>query len=466
MRGKVLLFNNEHGRGKIIGEDGCTYFALYKNITGRKEKTLYRNEIVNFIPIKTDHKDERENDIAFEIEPCDITQSEIRIVSNPFTPDRPVNDSYYFAGRKAKIVEAVTCLENHKNILIEGERGIGKSSFANQVFYIASGDDSILDRYSITTESSYNYAPISIKLEENDDISEISEKIITEFVSRYGITPAFLVEHEIDLKFYKAKISANNDIEREHKITQVFIADLRKISDFINRKCGLFIFIDELETSKKTEGLASFIKNVSEYFVTERINILFVFSGIYSTSTRLFREHPSFLRLFTPIELGPFAPIESNELIDIYLYGRAKKINDIVKDNIAKIARGLPQYMQLIGYYCYQNDMDNYIKRDDLVNAVRYITSTIKKSEFQANHERIGYGANEEILKLLIKQSIFKDIKVDKVHDQLRNLDIREVVQAMEMLCEIGLLRKMAKGRYTLRDALFGQYLIDYYDDK
>ena len=462
MNGKVLFFNDYRGYGKIIGEDGKTYYANYRKILNRKDKTLYKDEMVKFDSFIIKDKKEDQNDAAINIEPIDCCKDEIVIIENPFTPDRPVNDPFLFAGRKAKIIEAITCLENKKSILIEGDRGIGKSSFCNQIVYIASGDQTILEKHSINVKNRYDYACVCVKMNENDDVMEISDKIISEFVIKFGLNAQFLVEHEIDLKVYKAKIAATSQEEREYKIIQLFTSDLLKIYNALNRKSGILIFIDELENIKNNVGLASFTKNVSEYFVTEHLNILFLYSGIYSSSTKLFREHPSFYRLFTPIELIVFSPIEANELIDLYLYGRAKKISDRVKDEITEVSRGMPQNIQLIGYYCYQVDQDDSITVSDLRNAIDYIIKQIKKVEFQNRHEKIGYSLNEQVLKIIITNSL-TDFRNEQLQKYFPESELAQISSSMGALCEIGLFMKYEKGSYYLKDALFFKYLIEYY---
>jgi MoxR-like ATPase len=56
-----------------------------------------------------------------------------RLKPNPFTPQEPVTDPNKFAGRGEAIRNAVDALFNNKNIIVTGERGIGKSSVAYQL---------------------------------------------------------------------------------------------------------------------------------------------------------------------------------------------------------------------------------------------------------------------------------------------------------------------------------------------
>jgi hypothetical protein len=82
---------------------------------------------------------------------------------------------------------------------------------------------------------------------------------------------------------------------------------------------------------------------------------------------------------------------------------QAKIVRPQTKTEMCRYARGFPVNLQLLGFYSYQLDKDSHIDDKDLNFAVDYIVDNIKRGEFLAKHESIGYGTPEKILKHIIK---------------------------------------------------------------
>ena len=75
-------------------------------------------------------------------------------IIDPFFPNRPVEDPNRFEGREEEIDEIVDSLfqsanENPTHTIITGERGIGKSSLLLQTKLLATGNNSIAEKFDI-----------------------------------------------------------------------------------------------------------------------------------------------------------------------------------------------------------------------------------------------------------------------------------------------------------------------------
>lgn len=152
--GQVIRFNEFRGWGFIRGEDGLDYFVHWSFIEGSGYKSLLTNEKVEFEPVKTYAGLQAHNVTYFR--PCE--RSKITLKPNPFTPQEPVIDPNKFAGRGEAIKNAVDALFNHKNIIITGERGIGKSSLAFQLAYLCEGEKTLFEKLEIeTNDFEFNY---------------------------------------------------------------------------------------------------------------------------------------------------------------------------------------------------------------------------------------------------------------------------------------------------------------------
>ena len=130
VKGRVKLYNMSGGWGIIIGEDEKEYFVHWSFIEGTGLKFLRPEEQVEFEPVLT-IKGLQAHNVTPPFREKKVRK--LTLKSIPFTPQDPVTDPNKFAGRGEAIKNAVDALFNNKNIIVTGERGIGKSSVAYQV---------------------------------------------------------------------------------------------------------------------------------------------------------------------------------------------------------------------------------------------------------------------------------------------------------------------------------------------
>lgn len=462
MKGIVSYFDEQKGMGTIIGNDGKKYFVHFSKIVGRKLKILYKNETVSFEVLSA--KDGGKHDRAINIRPVEIEDSDTyKIYRNPFDPNTPINDPQKFAGRKNDIRAAVTALANNNNILITGERGIGKSSFSNQMLYIGEGDNYLISKANIHLEDieHLDYASISIRTFKNAELRDIAGNIIREFTKKYDLDDKWATEHEIDLKIYKTKFKQTE--KGTDELVDIFNYDIIKIHDSLPNNNGLLILIDEIENISPDIGFPNFIKNLSEYFVSERKNINFILSGISCAITDMFVEHPSFHRLFVPISLRELSLIESYELLDIFMNSQKKKIHDDIKTRICKLSYGLPVNLQLLGFWSYQLDDDNLITKEDLNATIDYIIDNVKKDEYMSKHEIIGFELAEKILRYTLKQQEEDEIEINHLKEIFHENTFDEINLALKTLEKHELITKAKKGLYYIKDQLFFKFLKKHY---
>jgi cold shock CspA family protein len=466
-KGKITSFDPSKGYGFILGGDGKQYFAHCSKIVGRLEERLYINEYVQFEVLESDHA-KHKYDAAINIQPIvDMHDPEpYQVYKNPFIPRSPINNPEKFAGRKSGIKDGVTALVNKSNILITGDRGIGKSSFANQLVRISEGDTFLLKKMSISLPETYSpqYAAISVRGFKDMTLEDVAGGIVRELVVKFDIDKKVDIEHQIDLKVYKFKTKYTTKEFDFKNIMDFFGYDIIKVCDALGYRDGLLILIDEVENIDPSSGFANFIKNVTEYFSSEDRHITFVLSGIPCTLTDLFLQHPSFLRLFEPIELKEFSAIESYELLDLYSGSGKKRFHSRTRTSICRMARGYPVNLQLIGFYSYQIDKNSYIEDDDLRIAVDYILDNVKKEEFLSKHESIGFGLAEEILKLVLRERQGANISYHTILKLLPDKDESDIISALETLEKNELIYKYSKGNYFIKDHLFHRYLQRYYE--
>ena len=461
--GKVLNFNSLRGIGTISGDDGKEYFVHFSKIVGKQEKLLLKGEKVSF-EVVTKDRDGR-NDRAINIRVLDEGPPEKQVIfQNPFSPRSPINDPEKFAGRKQEIKTGAIGLVNKSNVLVTGPRGIGKSSYANQLLYIAQGKNYLLEKCNIELDEPLEYATISIRSLKGVSLKEIAGNIIRQFVKEFDLERKLNLEHQFDFQVYKLKAKfATKEVEQENTLDH-FNYDLVKICDILDRKNGLLILIDEVENIDPDIGLPNFIKNVTEYFNTEKINVTFIITGIPCAITTLFFEHPSFVRLFMPVTLKELSQIESYELIDLFMTEQRKKITVDTKILITRIARGYPVNLQLIGFYAYQLSTNKFIAKEDVWRACDYIIDNVKTNEFLGKHEGVGFGLCDRILRYVVSDDYQKrSITFKNLSEFFSDCTREDLEEALIKLSDSEIIDTVTKGNYFIKDGLFQRYLQKYY---
>ena len=102
-------------------------------------------------------------------------------VLNAFLPNKIIDSAEKFAGRKEAVEQAYfALLSQGTNIAVIGNRGIGKSSLAQQIINIANGDMSLLKKLGIQTDEKLDYLTAYYACGNNiNDFESLLVKILT-----------------------------------------------------------------------------------------------------------------------------------------------------------------------------------------------------------------------------------------------------------------------------------------------
>jgi len=91
-----------------------------------------------------------------------MSPSRHTVLLNAFTPAKEVDDPEFFAGRAAQVVQLTDALHVIGSCpIIYGNRGLGKTSLAVQIRYIAAGDDTLLESLGLIDRGTGRRFPVS-----------------------------------------------------------------------------------------------------------------------------------------------------------------------------------------------------------------------------------------------------------------------------------------------------------------
>jgi cold shock CspA family protein len=392
MKGRVTRFKDFNGYGFAAGEDGNEYFLHVTEIRTSGFKTLAEGQEIDFTPSKS-HKGFVARDIipmsldisALEKQPNLSVPTIMR--DNPFTPQEPMINPRKFVGRKECIESAIYALFNGKNILIDGYRGIGKSSVALQLLFATQGEIELLDKLGIKFAGKpFNNVTGDYRCLPNSNLADIISGLITTlqiYLGKYTKTKSSQNSVELDAKILSVKHLSETEPLSPSDLSVWFVAESKKLlKDNAYGAQGITFLIDEIDVLFDKVDLASFLKATIEKFRADSyFSVNFIVSGVTGTATELIIQHPSSERLFEHLEIPRMNNQELSGIIDAALVDSGVTIEDEAKRRITRLSNDFPYPVHLLGYHSFRIDSDNIIDIPDVEKAIRFITTLLSINE-------------------------------------------------------------------------------------
>lgn len=255
-------------------------------------------------------------------QPAPYDREEKKVVLNEaFSPSSPILAKDFFSGRLSQIDDVVDSInERGQHAIVYGERGVGKTSFANII-----GNDL------------YGVVPVKVTCGRNDSFRSIWEKAFAKVrfeksQNGIGFIPSKTTE-EIQLDFF---------LPENQEITCL---DVQQVLEHIDSNL-LFIF-DEYDSVSNEDVLgrmADTIKALSDN--APRVTLMLV--GIAENVTELIGTHPSNERCLRQVQIPKMSDGEIHLIIKRGLEHLGFQMDETVKENIVKMALGFPHFAHLL----------------------------------------------------------------------------------------------------------------------
>lgn len=278
-----------------------------------------------------------------------------------FTPAQVIEDPERFAGRQRELDELSEALQiSGGHIMIYGNRGIGKSSLAQQLMLMSQGHATLTDRLTHNPFVNFDFLPVYLQCD--DSIKSVEDLLLRLLTTQTGLADwiPFSVEKVESLGGVSggltvkiAKINATSEskfVEGRPEIKgDIFSVFLNAINSILQAKIsdsGLLIVIDEFDRIEDRTSLASMLKSLDP-------RVKFAIVGVSTNVAELIGEHESVARQFTGgcVKVDPMSWSEINDLFD-----RAQLILEdqvsFPKETrifISGLAKGHPFLVHLLG---------------------------------------------------------------------------------------------------------------------
>lgn len=284
---------------------------------------------------------------------------------NPFKPNHPIY-SGLFAGRYneiKKIDNALyqTSFDNPTNLLLIGERGIGKTSLLLLAKNFAQGE-------IIWESKKHNF--LTLQLNINSNTSSLDFILKFQSLLKRELHRLYKTQKIID-DFWgfikRIEVSGCKINGKENSEEQIIIDDfIYSLIDTVksiqenkdNPKEGILVLIDEADTASVNLSLGALLKTITETLVSENCNrVLFILAGLPHVTDVLRKSHESSPRLFEEITIGPLN-IEDTKFV---LRQAVNEINRIEPERnfsmtddalfqFHSFSEGYPHFLQQIGF--------------------------------------------------------------------------------------------------------------------
>jgi hypothetical protein len=268
---------------------------------------------------------------------------------------------------------------NPQHFLIEGERGIGKSSLFLCEQYVAEGHIKTLG-----TKETLDFIVVNVSLLETDDYYSITRKIMAAFrielMKRNAFKAYASLAWDLINRFEAAGIRYDREAGKPEQAELLgclqadFVAAASKLNGVAD---GILLLIDEADKPPAGGNLGLICKMLTEELSRrgcERVCI--GLAGLPHIIGVLRESHESSLRIFKTLELRPLEKSEREDVLDLGLRDAKEKNGfDVIMTPeaitaISNLSEGYPHFLQEFAYCAFEQDEDNIIDVGDVLDSL------------------------------------------------------------------------------------------------
>jgi len=365
---------------------------------------------------------------------------------NPFRPNS-IASTELFQGRKEEMVIIEQSLFQTKNgnpqhFLIEGERGLGKSSLFLMVEQLATG------KIPLGNSEKVNFIVINIELDSTQTFFEILKTIAADFkralAEREGIKTLatgvwdFLTNWEIlGVRYHKI----DENLIQPYEILNELVLNFEKVIKLAKSEIdGILILIDEADRPGERASLGEIVKLLTEKLSKRGCDqVVIGMTGQPGLIAKLKASHESSSRIFSVLNLKPLSD-EENKAVIISGLKKANPINSQhttidadALDLLSQLSEGYPHFLQEFAFKSFEKDLDYRICAED-----------VKEGAFGQN------GALNQLGHKYFNELYFTQIGSD---------EYRRVLQAMAQSSDSWVNREIIKKEISIKDTTLNNAL-------
>lgn len=382
---------------------------------------------------------------------------------SPFYPGQPVPHEF-FSGREPQVRQMERAIRQvaagkPQALFLIGEYGIGKSSLAQAMRYVA--------------ESRHNLFAIHVLLGGAKNLNDLSERTLQAAIAGEAFQPRLTEKIRTALSRYVGKqalfgININFETIRADapSVAGGYLPFLRALLERLQEEGtkGVMLVLDEINGITKNPDFAHFIKTLVDENALSRkpLPLLLVLCGVEERRLEMIGHHRPIDRIFELIRVEEMAEEDMRNFFQTSFASVGYSIDDIGLSTLCEFSRGYPKAMQILGDNTYWNDTDSKI---DLIDVAEGINGAAREigSRF-IDHEVLSALTTREY-KSLLRKTLASTAGMTFSKKMLeRKLSLAEQNRLATFLRKLKLLRVIApgeeRGTYRFLDRLTLMYLL------
>ncbi len=296
--------------------------------------------------------------------------ADIKTKESPFSPGRPVQPEYFVARikeiqRLERAVKQVISGRN-ENIFITGQRGIGKSSLAGFIKYLAEKE------YGLIGSHCFLGGVGSVE----EAMGVVFEKLLQDCIDKSlfdrlrGIFDSYIE----GVTLFNVGVQFTKNKGKLMTLVDNFLPALRKVYDEArkNGRKGLILILDDLNGISDVPQFSQFLKSrVDELASSGRpLPIFLILVGLPERREQLIKHQPSVARIFDVIDLPSMSNSESEDFFNNMFNGQNITVNGEALSLMVGLSGGLPMLMHEMGDAVFWKNDDNRISEKDAIEGV------------------------------------------------------------------------------------------------
>ncbi len=305
--------------------------------------------------------------------------ADINAKESPFSPGRPVPVEYFVARyeevQRLKRAIRQTVSGRNENIFITGQRGIGKSSLAGFIRFLAEKE------YSLVGSHCFLGGVRSLE----DMMGVIFQSLLQDcrdksLFDKLGDTFRDYIK---GFTLFGVGVEFTKDRGELRTLEDTFLPAIRKIGDEVkeNGGKGLIVILDDLNGISDVPEFPQFLKSFVDELATsgKALPIFLVLVGLPERRDELIEHQPSVARIFDVIDLPTMSENESEEFFTTMFNKQGINVDAGALPGMVQLSRGFPMLMHEIGDAVFWRDKDDYIDETDALEGITEAARVVGK---------------------------------------------------------------------------------------
>jgi len=246
-----------------------------------------------------------------------------------------------------------------------GERGIGKSSLASFVRFVAERQREIIGLHTFLGGVA--------SLEEM--VRRIFDRLLKESVgtSWHEKVKKFFGNHIRQVDLFGISVEFGAPAQDLRRIVHDFAPALRNLVDRLkDEKKGIFLVLDDINGLASSPDFANWLKSLVDEIATSQkpLPLFLLLVGLEERRQELIRLQPSLARVFDLVEIHAWSEEETRAFYQKAFSTVGMEVEQSALDWLTRFAGGLPVLAHEIGDAAFNLDTDGRIDESDAADAV------------------------------------------------------------------------------------------------